>query len=136
MPDQTRRDIDEWRLGIEGPEAHRPESSAQYPAQLPTPVSEPAPPPPPNLSHHRLDAPLYVVTVEHLGWAAVALYALITRHGALGLRPLSSNEAARALVADEIGRHGLTVLSVETLEAGWLDVLRAGVFLAFGESDF
>src|SRR5580658_8293098 len=102
MPDQTRRDIDEWRLGIEGPEAHRPESSVQPPAQVQVPLSEPAPPPPPNLSHHRLDAPLYVLTVEHLGWAAVALYALITRLGALGLRPLDFIEASRALFAREI----------------------------------
>jgi hypothetical protein len=135
MPDQTRRDIDEWHLGIEGPEASHTQPTAPLPAQLLAPVTEPQPPRP-NLSDDRLDAPLYVVTVEHLGWAAVALYALITRLGALGLRPLSAIEAARALVADEIGRHGLTVLSVETLEAGWIDVMRAGVFLTFGESDF
>ena len=135
MPDQTRRDIDEWHLGIEGPEASHPQSTAPLPAQVSAPVTEPQPPPP-NLSHDRLEAPLYVVTVEHLGWAAVALYALITRLGALGLRPLNSIEAARALVAGEIASHGLRVLAVATLQAGWLDVSRAGVFLAFGESDF
>jgi uncharacterized protein (TIGR03663 family) len=135
MPDQTRRDIDEWHLGIEGPEAPHPQSPAQLPAQLPAPIIEPQPPAP-NLSDDRLDTPLYVVTVEHLGWAAIALYALITRLGALGLRPLNSIEAARALLAREIGARGLAVLSVETLQAGWLDVFRAGVFLAFGESDF
>jgi uncharacterized protein (TIGR03663 family) len=127
MPDQTRRDIDEWHLGIDGPEVARP--------QAPAPVKEPEPPPLPSLSDHRLDTPLYVVTVEHLGWAALALYALLTRLGALGLRPLDFIEASRALFAREIAGRGLGVLSVEQ-PSGWLDVLRAGVFLAFGASDF
>jgi hypothetical protein len=127
MPDQTRRDIDEWHLGIDGPEVTRP--------QLPAPVKEAEPPPPPSLSDHRLDAPLYVLTVEHLGWAALALYALFTRLGALGLRPLDFIEASRSLFAREIAGRGLGVLSVEQ-PSGWPDILRAGIFLAFGASDF
>ena len=127
MPDQTRRDIDEWHLGIDGPEVARP--------HLPAPVKEPEPPPPPNLSDDRLDTPLYVLTVEHLGWVALALYALLTRLGALGLRPLDFIEASRALFAREIAGRGLGVLSVEQ-PSGWPDILRAGIFLAFGASDF
>jgi len=127
MPDQTRRDIDEWHLGIEGGEAHHSELAA------PPPIPEPAPP---NLSADRLDTPLYVVTVEHLAWAAVALYALLTRLAALGLRPLNLVEASRALFAREIATRGLVVLSAEPQPSGWLDMLRAGVFLAFGASDF
>ncbi len=125
MPDQNRRDIDEWRLGLEGGEAHHP--------QAPSPGREPEPP---NPSADRLGAPLYVVTVEHLGWAVIALYALITRLGALGLRPLSSVEASEALFARDIASRGLAMLSVEPRASGWLDPLRAGVFLAFGASDF
>jgi uncharacterized protein (TIGR03663 family) len=125
MPDQNRRDIDEWRLGLEGGEAHHP--------QAPSPGREPEPP---NPSADRLGAPLCVVTVEHLGWAVIALYALITRLGALGLRPLSSVEASEALFARDIASRGLAMLSVEPRASGWLDPLRAGVFLAFGASDF
>src|SRR5271166_3695387 len=127
MPDQNRRDIDEWHLGIDAPEVARP--------PLPAPVKAPEAPPPPSLSDHRLDAPLYVLTVEHLGWAALALYALLTRLGALGLRPLDFIEASRALFAREIAGRGLGVLSVEQ-PSGWPDILRAGVFAAFGASDF
>jgi uncharacterized protein (TIGR03663 family) len=127
MPDQNRRDIDEWRLGLE-------------PGEPPHP---PPPPPPPgpelrtrDLSDARLDAPLYVLTVEHLGWATIALYALITRLLGLGLRPLSSIEAMDALFAQDIASHGIGVLALNPPASGWLDPLRAGVFLAFGTGDF
>jgi uncharacterized protein (TIGR03663 family) len=125
MPDQIRRDIDEWHLGLESGEPRLPE----------------APPPSretdtPTLSAERLDAPLYVVTVEHLGWAIIALYALITRLGALGLRPLNSVEAYAALFARDITDRGMAVLALDPRASGWLDPLRAGVFFAFGASDF
>src|SRR5579871_5298066 len=126
MPDQNRRDIDEWRLGLE--------------------PGEPPPPPPPSppvreavardLSADRLDAPLYVLTVEHLGWAIIASYALLTRLGGLGLRPLGSTEATDALFARDLASHGLGALALNPPSSGWLDPLRAGVFLAFGTSDF
>ena len=126
MADQNRRDIDEWRLGLEPAEAHHP----------------PEPPPAPeavaryDLSAERLDSPLYVITVEHLGWALIALYALITRLGVLGMRPLSAVEASDALFARDLAHRGLAVLSLNPPASGWLDPIRAGVFLAFGEGDF
>lgn len=122
MPDQNRRDLAEWRLGIE---TGRP--------QAPSPGAEPAPL---DLSGDRLDAPLYVVTAEHLGWAIIALYALITRLGALGLRPLNSIEASDALFARDIASRGITLLSENPRASGWLDPLRAGIFIALGASDF
>ncbi len=125
MPDQNRRDIDEWHLGIEAGEPHHP-----------PPPPAPAPPTPQDLSAARLEGPLYVVTVEHLGWCIVALYALITRLGALGWRPLSSIEASEALFARDLANRGLSLLSMNPGASGWLDPLRAGVFLAFGASDF
>ena len=125
MPDQNRRDIDEWRLGLEPGELHPP--------QPPPPVREPASR---ELSADRLEAPLYVVTVEHLGWGIIALYALLTRLGGLGLRPLSAIEAMDALFARDLASHGLGVLALNPPASGWLDPLRAGVFLAFGASDF
>ena len=126
MPDQNRRDIDEWRLGLETAEAHHP------PEPTPVPVAAAHY----DLSAERLDAPLYVLTVEHLGWALIALYALITRLGALGMRPLSAVEASDALFARDLGSRGLGVLSLNPPASGWLDPIRAGVFLAFGEGDF
>jgi uncharacterized protein (TIGR03663 family) len=127
MPDQTRRDIDEWRLGLEPGEPHHP----------PPPPAPPVPAPPPrDLSDDRLDAPLYVLTVEDLGWAIIALYALLTRLGGLGLRPLSSVEALDGLFARDLASHGLGALAMNPPSSGWLDPLRAGVFLAFGVSDF
>jgi uncharacterized protein (TIGR03663 family) len=126
MPDQIRRDIDEWHLGLEA--AGEPRHS-----QEPPPVRQPEPP---TLSAERLDTPLYVVTVEHLGWAIIALYALITRLGALGLRPLDAGEAYDSLFARDIAIRGMAVLSQDPRASGWLDPLRAGIFLAFGASDF
>src|ERR1700694_4209944 len=107
MPDQNRRDFDEWRLGIEAGEPRR--------YQEPSPGQKSAPP---NLSADRLDAPLYVVTAEHLGWAIIALYALITRLGALGMRPLSSIEASDALFARDVASRGMAVLSVNPRASG------------------
>ncbi len=125
MPDQIHRDIDEWRLGIESGEHLRPE------AQPPSAIG------PADLSVDRLDAPLYVVTVDRLGWAVVALYALITRLGVLGLRPLGSAEARDALCVRDIARHGLEVLaSNPQTGSGWLEPLRAAFLIAFGASDF
>ena len=126
MPDQNRRDIDEWRPGPKPGEAH----------PAPPPVPAPAPLKPADLSAARLETPLYVLTVEHLGWAIIALYAVLARLGGLGLRPLSSVEAIDALFARDIASHGLSVLSLNPPASGWLDPLRAGVFLAFGSGDF
>jgi uncharacterized protein (TIGR03663 family) len=126
MPDQLRPDIDDWRLGIE-PGEHRPT----------TPTSQPPGLPLANRSIDRLNTPLYVVTAEHLGWAAVAIYALITRLGALGVRPLTPAEAGDALFARDIARSGLAVFASSVqFGSGWLAPLRAGVFTVVGTSDF
>ncbi len=125
MPDQTPRDIDEWHLGIEAgdPRPPRPPVAGREPE-------------PPDLSDDRLDVPIYVMTVEHLGWAVIALYALLTRLGALGLRPLNSIEASQALFARDMTSHGLSLLATEPRASGWIDPLRAGVMLVFGSSDY
>src|SRR5690348_9065671 len=106
MPER-RPDDDpgEWHLGIEPG------------ARLEAAMREPRAHIPSDLSAERLGRPLYVVTAEHLGWAAVALWALITRLTALGLRPLSPREAWRALFALDIARHGLPAMAAHP-EAG------------------
>src|SRR5579872_4419365 len=103
MPDQIRHDPDEWRLGLD-PAAHPP-------TELPPPREAGAR----NPSADRLDTPLYVVTAEHLSWTIIGVYALITRLGALGLRPLSTDEALRALFARDLAHRGLSVLSQNPL---------------------
>lgn len=125
MPDQNPRDIDEWHLGIEGGDPRPP--------RPPEPSPEPELP---NLSDHRLDVPVYVMTIEHLGWAAVALYALLTRLAALGLRPLNSVEASQALFARDMTTKGLALMATEPRASGWIDPLRAGFMIVFGPSDF
>src|SRR5579862_256792 len=124
MPDHDSRDIDEWHLGLEGGEPRRPV------------VQSPPPPSEPSLSHYRLDVPVYVMTVEHLGWVAIALYALLTRLAALGLRPLSTIEASQALFARDLAGKGLSVLANEPRASGWIDPIRAGFFMLFGTSDY
>src|SRR5579872_5600020 len=125
MPDQNPRDIDEWHLGIEGGDP-RPRP----------PAPSPGPPPPPSLSDDRLDVPIYVMTIEHFGWAAIALYAMLTRLGGLGLRPLNSIEASQALFARDMTTKGLALMATEPRASGWIDPLRAGLMLAFGASDY
>lgn len=125
MPDQIRHDPDEWRLGLDPAGHPHPEPTQPQPAR------------PSDASADRLDTPLYVVTAEHLSWTIIALYALITRLGVLGLRPLSSDEAARALFARDLAHRGLGALgSNPQLGSGWLDPMRAVCFFALGASDY
>jgi uncharacterized protein (TIGR03663 family) len=125
MPDQIRHDPDEWRLGFET--AAHPQPELKQP-----PDARPRDP-----GDDRLDTPLYVVTAEHLGWTIISLYALITRLAALGLRPLSSDEAARALFTRDIAHRGLSALAANPqIGSGWIDPLRALCFVALGASDY
>jgi uncharacterized protein (TIGR03663 family) len=118
---------DEWRLGLE------PAEPAAPPAQ-PAPA-EPAPQP--DLSAARLDRPLYTVTVERLGWLAVALYAVLSRLLVLGMRPLNPRGAGGALFALRLWRDGLNAFAARPeTHACWLHVIQAMVFAACGASDF
>src|SRR5260370_11448643 len=81
MASAQRSDSDEWRLGIELGE--------HYELELVHPLSEPQR----DLSLERLERPLAVVTVERLGWALVALYAILTRLAFLAARPIDASEA-------------------------------------------
>ena len=76
------------------------------------------------------------MTVEHLGWAAIALYALLTRLAALGLRPLNTIEASQALFARDMASKGLSLIASEPRASGWIDPLRAGVTMLLGASDY
>ncbi len=117
---------DDWRLGIElddDHEHHTDETGTDAPQR--------------NLSRERLDRPLHVVTLENLGWAAIAAYATFTRLLALGARPLGANEARRALYALDLVSPGapLGVMS-EPSYGGWLHLFTAGIFAVGGANDF
>ncbi len=86
-----------------------------------------------NLSQQRLTRAVYVVTAEHLGWFAVAAYALITRMMALGARPLDAAQASDALSALALAANARDALA--TVDASWVTVSQGWIFAAAGASD-
>lgn len=126
MPERRPEDDSgDWHLGLE-PGERAEAARREYRAIAP-----------PDRSAERLATPLYVLTAEHLGWTAVALWALITRLAVLGLRPMSPREAWRALFALDLAHHGLPALGAHPeAGSGWLEPLRGVIFAAFGASDY
>ena len=114
------KETEEWRLGLEP--GKRP--------LLPETPEEPGAPR--NYSAERLERPLCVVTVEHLGWATVGLLALASRLVLLGARPLDPAEAGHALAALALLRSGTPIGAHLT----WVHLLEAAVFAAVGAGDF
>lgn len=104
--------------------------------QEPEPVATPFAPAR-DLSRERLERPVQVVTAEHLGWAAIAIYAVLTRLVALGARPLDAKEAGHALYAFERATPGtLVAAGYYPMYGGWIHALTAGVFEFGGANDF
>ncbi len=103
-------------------------------------AAEPAAPPiapPRDLSHERLERAVHVVTVEHLAWAAIALYATLTRFVGLGARPLDPVEAGHALFAFAVASPGMHAsASYDPAYAGWIHLLTAALFAVAGANDF
>jgi uncharacterized protein (TIGR03663 family) len=125
MASAQRSDSDEWRLGIEPGEHHE--------LELVHPPSEPQR----DLSLERLERPLEVVTVERLGWALVALYAILTRLAFLAARPLDASEAQQALFEYGLAANGFHTKTIaDTSYGGWVHIFEAGLFAAFGANDF
>ncbi len=116
---------EEWRLGIELGDDHEHEY-AESPAAAPR-----------NLSRERLERPVQVVTAEHLGWAAIATFAAITRLTALGARPLDGSEAGHALYEFDLANTGTHLAAgLHPAYSGWLHLLTAGIFTVAGANDF
>src|SRR5260370_11725100 len=125
MASAQRSDSDEWRLGIELGE--------HYELELVHPLSEPQR----DLSLERLERPLEVVTVERLGWALVALYAILTRLAFLAARPIDASEARQALFESGLAANGLHTRTIaDTAYGGWVHMLQAGVFAPFRPNAF
>jgi uncharacterized protein (TIGR03663 family) len=114
-----------WHLDGEALHHHEPEPVA-------TPVA-----PPRDLSRERLERPVHVVTAEHLGWVAIAIYAALTRLVSLGARPLDAREASHALYAFERATPGTHVTAgYYPAYGGWIHALTAIVFEFGGANDF
>src|SRR5260370_26991146 len=125
MASAQRSDSDEWRLGIELGEHHE--------LELVHPLSEPQR----DLSLERLERPLEVVTVERLGWALVALYAILTRLAFLAARPIDAAEARQALFEYGLAANRLHTSTVaDTAYGGWVPILQAGALPSFGPNGF
>ena len=114
-----------WHLDGEALHHHEPEPVA-------TPVA-----PPRDLSRERLERPVHVVTAEHLGWVAIAIYAVLTRMVALGARPLDTVEAGHALYGFERATPGTHVTAgYYPAYGGWIHALTSGIFEFGGANDF
>ncbi len=113
---------DEWSLDDRSTERVEPEPHLAAPT---TAIAA-------NLSHERLTRAVYVVTAEHLGWYAIAIYALVTRVMALGARPLDATQARDALAAFLIAGHGRRAFA---LSGSWVTLLQGGIFAGAGATD-
>jgi predicted membrane-bound mannosyltransferase len=116
---------EEWQLGGETEEL-------RHDVQPPTPT-------PRDPSAARLERPLQVVTVEHLAWILIAAWALLSRLAVLGARPLTAAEAGPALFAYDLAYRANEAGAAGGLHPswpGWIKFAVAGLFTAFGASDF
>lgn len=125
MPAQRLPASDEWRLGPEplGVREHEPLIDAEPKA---------------DLSATRLTRAVQVVTVEHLLWSGLAIWAVITRFLELGAAPLAPAEARHALFEYDLvnGTNWASATGYHPAWAGWVHLVEAGLFAAGGASDF
>src|SRR5215471_8073120 len=115
---------DEWELGPEPQQDH----------ELVPPIEAE---PKPDLSTLRLTRTLQVVTVEHLAWVGLAIWALITRFVQLGMAPLAPYEARHALFEYDLvnGTNWASQAGYHPACAGWVHLLEAALFAAGGAGD-
>ncbi|HXD89853.1 MAG TPA: hypothetical protein VNU00_02250 [Candidatus Binataceae bacterium] len=123
-PPRSPATQDEWRLGVDPETIADDESAITYSA--------------PALSADRLKRPVVVVTVERLAWLLIAAWALITRLVAVGARPLTASEARGALFAYDLANRTSEAAAAgfHPASSGWIHLVQAGIFAAFGASDF
>ncbi len=116
-----------WQLG---PEGHGPE-----PLVLTQAAAAPEEPKR-DLSADRLGRSVFVLTVEHIWYFLIAAWAIATRLLALGRRPLSPAEAARALFDIDLAQNGPAVLGhLSPPYALPTHLVQAWLFNALGASD-
>lgn len=127
MPGDEKISDHEWRLDVESGGVGKSQSAE---------VGGPQVAPRRSLSHARLVRPVYVVTVEHLGWLAIGMWAVLTRALVLGAAPLSPAAASAATLEFAISKTGRAALdTMPAYHAAWPELLQAAVFHAVGASD-
>ena len=120
MAGENKPGIEEWRLGVE------PGALTEF-DDLDEASGAAR-----NHSAERLERPLCVLKVEHLGWAAVALWALVSRLVMLGARPLDSAEAHHALGELAMLHNG----ALTGAHLSWVSLAETGIFAGLGAGDF
>jgi hypothetical protein len=116
---------DEWQLGLEPREGKQSE---------PLIDAEPKA----DLSVARLTRPVHLVTVEHLAWSWLTIWAVVTRFLELGAAPLAPKEARHALFEFDLvnGTDWASATGYHPAWAGWVHSIEAGLFAVGGASDF
>src|SRR5713101_7773073 len=125
MPARRVPASDEWQLG--------PEPRADQEFEQPIDREPKA-----DLSAERLARHVQVVTVEHLAWTGLAIWAVTTRFLELSTAPLAPTEARHALFEYDLvnGTDWAAATGYHPAWAGWVRLLEAGLFAAGGASDF
>jgi predicted membrane-bound mannosyltransferase len=124
MAARRRPPTDEWELGPEPPEYHEFAASAEA-----EPIAD--------FSAARLTRRVQVVTVEHLAWSGIAIWALLTRVLELDFVPLAPNEARHALFEYDLinGTNLASAAGYHPASAGWIHLIEAGLFALGGVND-
>jgi hypothetical protein len=114
----------EWKLGPELQEDHALVVLTEPAAKL-------------DLSTARLTRAIQVLTVEHLAWAGLVIYAVLSRLLELGMAPLASYEARHALFEYDLvnGTNWASEAGYHPVGTGWVHLLEAGLFAGIGAND-
>ncbi|HYL59129.1 MAG TPA: hypothetical protein VEU51_09670, partial [Candidatus Acidoferrales bacterium] len=117
-----------WRLGVDA----RTSASEVQPSRPAVAESLPSR----DVSHARLARPVYVVTVEHIAWGAIGVWAVLTRLVALGAAPMNPTGAIAALAEFAIVKDGRAALAaIPGHYASWPELLQGAVFGAISAGD-
>jgi len=124
MPPRRPLFGDEWKLGPEPLADHELVPLIEVESKT-------------DLSSARLTRAVQVVTVEHLAWSGLAIWAVITRFLELGTVPLAPYEARHALFEYDLanGTNWASAAGYHPASAGWVHLVEAGLFAAGGASD-
>ncbi|HUA35563.1 MAG TPA: hypothetical protein VMA09_18280 [Candidatus Binataceae bacterium] len=126
MADEPQHRIGDWSLGGEPPQVIPP---TERPPSA-TPPTQPMPEP-----LGRLDRQLFAVTVEHVGWALVAVYTILSRLVALGARPLGADEARRALLELASVQAAIPPDTALAVHPSWIEIAQRWIFSICGADD-
>jgi hypothetical protein len=84
-----------------------------------------------------LERTMFIVTAEHLAWALIGVWTIVSRLSTLGLAPLNPHEAGLALYSYDLakGTDASASIGFDPLWGGWIHFLRAGFFAVFGANE-